>query len=115
MPVSLDPSKILDNDEEESEDGEVRTRTNTLLQEGITETTSIFSSKDKRTNVLETDDTKDMIITVEHASLISEENGNLTFPLQTTPEIERKSSGETIQPSSLDKTDNTDQDESPSG
>lgn len=81
---------FLLNENVESEDGAVveRTRANTLTEQAA-ETTSIFSSSDKRTNVLETDDTKDMIITVEHLPAEMEESVSLEFPLQT-PEIDGK-------------------------
>lgn len=105
LPSSIDPNEMF-QDGEESKDGEARTRTNTLLSEQATETTSIFSSSDKRTNVLETDDTNEMIITVGHLSATVEENGNLEFPLQTTPEAERKTAPEGVPQSPLDKIDN---------
>ena len=110
---TLDPNEIFKNDEE-FEDGTARTSTNTLLSEQATEKTSIFHSGDKRTNVLETEDTNDMIITVEHSTAMVEEGESLEFPLQTTPEVDRKSEIEDIMSPSVDKTDNSETVSTPS-
>lgn len=105
--VYVDPDEMFPNgvneDQRELEDGRTRVHTNTLLSEQATETSSVFSSSDKRTNVLETDDTKDMIITVGHLPVSAEEDTRLDFPLQPAPEVNAPES-----PSSppVDKTDN---------
>ncbi|XP_028398812.1 lysosomal-trafficking regulator-like [Dendronephthya gigantea] len=101
-----DPDEMFQNgeneDQQEIEDG--RSKAHTLLSEQATETSSIFSSSDKRTNVLETDDTKDMIITVGHLPTTSEENTRLDFPLQSAPEM---NAPENTSSPTIDKTDNS--------
>lgn len=102
-----DPNEVLQVDvsDEEWEDGVARPRTNTLSEQAA-ETSSVFSSGDKRTNVLETDDTTDMIITVEHVSAHEIEEDVMTeFPLETRNEIKKHDVPE-ANSSSTDKTDN---------
>ena len=103
---TLDPNENFRNDEE-TEDGGTQDCANTLLSEQAAESTSIFRSGDKRTNVLETEDTNDMIITVEHSTAVMEEGASLEFPLQTTPEVDRKVDSEDIMSPIVNKTDNS--------
>ena len=95
---------MLENGEDDEEDGVVRTRANTLLAEEEQET-SIFS--DTQTNVLETEDTNEMIITVGNLSGTTEENGGLQFPLHATPEMDMENAPGGTPASPPNKTDNS--------
>ena len=95
---------MLVNDENDEKDSVTRTRASTLLPEQQNET-SIFS--DTQTNVLETEDTNEMIITVGNLSAGDEKNIRLEFPVDAAAEVGMKNATEGISPFPPNEAENT--------